>query len=246
MERIVRKQGILLKTTEYKENAMLVKFLTKDGIEQIIVRGAQKYTSKTRVLTNVLQLLDFNRTNYLTPNTLTEAVVLNSYYKISSDVIKYNIACCMLEKIIVLHASITNYNILFDFLVDIFNLLEDTLYPKVLLNIFELRLTYLLGIGLSFKECLVCGSKENLSFSIREGGVVCHNHKYNKIIDLDYNDTQLVKTLYLYNIDKINDEFLSSFDEKYEKIDQFINVYYSDYLDFRSRSKKILSQILNV
>ena len=34
MERIVRKLGVVLKTSEYKENAMLVKLLTKDGIAE--------------------------------------------------------------------------------------------------------------------------------------------------------------------------------------------------------------------
>ena len=242
MERIVRKLGVVLKTSEYKENAMLVKLLTKDGIEQIIVRGAQKYEGKTWMLTNLLQLLDFNRTNYLTVNTLTEAVVVNSYYKISSDVIKYNIACTMIEKILVLQASITDYNLLFDFVIEIFDLLQETNHPKVLLNIFELRLTYLLGIGMTFKECLRCKSKDDLSFSIREGGTLCNNHK-NSFMDLTIEETNLVKLLYLYNVSKINDEFLSDFEPFFNKIDYFINVYYSDYLDFRSKAKSILFKL---
>ena len=244
MERIVRKLGVVLKTSEYKENAMLVKLLTKDGIEQIIVRGAQKYEGKTKVLTNLLQLLDFNRTNYLSVNTLTEAVVVNSYYKISSDVIKYNIACVMLEKILILQASITDYNLLFDFVIEIFNLLENTTYPKVLLNIFELRLTYLLGIGMAFKECLKCKAKDNLSFSIREGGTLCNNHRHS-FMDLTVEETNLVKMLYLYNISKIDEEFLSNFERFFNKIDYFINIYYSDYLDFRSKAKTILYKLLS-
>ena len=243
MERIVRKLGVVLKTSEYKENAMLVKLLTKDGIEQIIVRGAQKYEGKTRVLTNLLQLLDFNRTNYLSVDTLTEAVVVNSYYKISSDVIKYNIACTMVEKILVLQVSITDYNLLFDFVTEIFDLLQDSAYPMVLLNIFELRLTYLLGIGMSFKECHKCKSKENLSFNIREGGVLCDKHKHS-FMDLTIEETNLVKMLYLYNLNKINDEFLMNFNPFFKKIDYFINVYYSDYLDFRSKAKNILYKLL--
>ena len=63
-------------------------------------------------------------------------------------------------------------------------------------------------------------------------------------MDLSFEETNLVKTLYLYKIDNINDEFLANFDRFFKKIDYFINVYYSDYLDFRSKSKNFLYKLL--
>ena len=79
MSQIQKQEGIVIKKSDYKENASLITVLTKEGKLSLIVRGAKKINSVTRNYTNLFTKLDFNATNNLKLNTLTEALVISSY-----------------------------------------------------------------------------------------------------------------------------------------------------------------------
>ena len=89
MGKIIKKKGIVLKTTDYKENALLLTILTSEGIVNLILRGAKKQSSKNRNLSNILSFIEFNQTESNSINTLTEGFVINSFSCIYQDIIKF-------------------------------------------------------------------------------------------------------------------------------------------------------------
>jgi len=244
MEKIGKKTGIILKTQDYKENASLLTILTSTGLVTLILRGAKKTSSKNHLLNNIFSEISFNQTMDKTLNTLTEAVVINSHYNIYQDIIKLNYVYVIVEKILVLNSSITDFNTLYSFLSKVLNLMDKTKYPNVLTSLFELKLCYLLGIGPSINRCVVCNKKTELNyFSISLGGILCNECKNSYSLHYNNEISTIIKYLYLINIDLVNDDFLEKCFPFYEEIDLIINQYYENYLDFKSKSKLIISKL---
>lgn len=244
MEKIGKKTGIILKTKDYKENASLITILTNEGILTLILRGAKKTTSKNHLLNNVFSEISFNQTMDKSLNTLTEAVVVNSHYKIHQDIIKINYVYVIIEKILVLNSSITDFETLYSFFSKILNLMDNTKYPSLLTNLFELKLCYLLGIGPIVNKCVVCNKKTELNyFSINLGGILCNECKEKHLLHYKNEVSTILKFLYLINIDLVNDEFLEKCFLFKDDIDLIINQYYDNYLDFKSKSKLIISKL---
>ena len=50
MKQSIKTEGIVLKTTDYKEQAVLAYILTKDGLKNYIIKGAKKINGGTRLL----------------------------------------------------------------------------------------------------------------------------------------------------------------------------------------------------
>lgn len=244
MEKIGKKTGIILKTQDYKENASLLTILTSTGLVTLILRGAKKTSSKNHLLNNIFNEISFNQTMDKSLNTLTEAVVINSHYNIYQDIIKLNYVYIIIEKILVLNSSITDFNTLYSFLSKILYLMDETKYPNVLTSLFELKLCYLLGIGPSINRCVVCNNKTELNyFSISLGGILCNECKNSHSLHYNNEISTIIKYLYLINIDLVNDDFLEKCVPFYGEIDLIINQYYENYLDFKSKSKLIISKL---
>lgn len=244
MEKIGKKTGIILKTQDYKENASLLTILTDEGLITLILRGAKKSSSKNHLLNNVFSEISFNQTMDKTLNTLTEAIVLNSHYNIYQDIIKLNYIYVIIEKVLVLNTSITDYKTLYSFVKKVLNLMDDTNYPNILTSLFEWKLCFLLGIGPSINRCVVCNKKTELNYlCINLGGILCGECKDKHSLHYDNEISTMMKYLYLVNVDLVNDDFLSKYQSFYKEMDFIINQYYEFYLDFKSRSKQIISKI---
>ena len=78
MSQIQKLEGIVIKKSDYKENAALITVLTKEGKLSLIVRGAKKINSVTRNYTNLFTKLDFNATNNLKLKLMLQSLILFS------------------------------------------------------------------------------------------------------------------------------------------------------------------------
>ncbi len=244
MSQIQKLEGIVIKKSDYKENAALITVLTKEGKLSLIVRGAKKINSVTRNYTNLFTKLDFNATNNLKLNTLTEALIVSSYININTDMDKLNIGLAILEKVNFFLEEINNTNQFYDFVSVVLEILEKTKYPSLVLVLFELKLLYLLGVAPEVKECVLCGNKDidNSLFSVASGGVICKKH-INHYCDLNELETKALKLLYFIKLDKVDDEFLSLVSEYVNKIFDSVDRFYERHLDFHSKVKKIIKVI---
>ena len=244
MAQIQKLQGIVIKKVDYKENANLITLLTKEGKKTLIVRGSKKINSVTRNYTNLFTKMDFNSTNNLKLNTLTEASIIKSFININNDFDKMNIGLIILEKINKLTDEISNQETLYDFVSLVLEKLEITKYPNTLLSLFEVKLLYLLGVSPEFKECTICSKKDNQNalFSVHSGGIICPNHQINNY-DLNINETKALSLLFFIKPDKVDDEFLSLIDEYNNSISNAIDKFYELHLEHFSKAKKIIKEL---
>ena len=146
MKQIIKTEGIVLKTTDYKEQAVLAYILTKDGLKNYIIKGAKKISGGTRLLASVLTKLEFNATELEGLSTLTEGTILDNYLSIKQNMDKLFVAYPIIEKIITFTDQVTNKQIFYNFVCKIFDLLSKDTYEQAILAIFEAKLTFLLGI----------------------------------------------------------------------------------------------------
>lgn len=243
----IKCQGVVLKTTDYKENANLITILTNKGIKNLIIRGTKKLSSKMRGLTNVFNIIEVVQTDNDGLNTITEGSVIKSYVGFYDEILKISYAEVMIEKILVLNSSITNYETLYQFVIQIFDLLLASREPELVVLLFETKLLYLLGIAPNFKECVNCHKMLANRLVLSEGGVVCDEciQKNHYTFVLNENETTALKIIYLIKIERIKDDFYDTIRPFYQKLNLFMDLYYNNFLDFTSKVKKVINQINN-
>jgi DNA repair protein RecO (recombination protein O) len=201
MRNIIKNKGIVIKVQDYLENAVLATILTAKGKETLIIRGAKKVNSSTKRFAGVLTNLEFNHTETNGLSTLTEALVLDNYTSIKDDLIKFNYAIVILEKLNFFSEQITDYETLYNFTSSILDVLKNTNYNNAVNLIFEIKLLYLLGVAPSFNKCPSCGAKAiNGALDIRSGGFLCEKCHYLKEVSLNINDSLLFKKIYITKI----------------------------------------------
>lgn len=237
-------EGIVLKSLDYKENAQIAYFYGHLGRFNVLVRGSKKIGGKSSAFCETLTLASVNHTD-AEFSSFSGGDIIDSYTEIKNDFVKTQVAMCMIDKIYHLNESITNHETCYKFLKECLDYLKKTKYPQLLLVYFEIKLTYLLGIHPEFKKCIYCGSLDELSFSIIDGGCLCDKHQYETIIDLDVYELAYLKALYYTKIGDLKEELLEELGKKenylsqLSKYNQIIDKYYQRYIEYLPNSKKI-------
>lgn len=253
MKPISKYQGLVLKTKDYKENASLVTIITKDFKQNYVVKGTKKINSKTAKWINFFNHISFNATDTSGLNTLTEAYVIKYFPNINLEQEKLEVAFIISEKLDVFYEQVNDINKLFSFTLKILELLENTKYPKQVLQLFEIKIMYLLGISPVLNQCVKCENTDSIDdnsfFNVLSGGIVCKKclvydeFNTNNFI-LNNELTKVFKYLYYIKIENIDEEFLKLIFEiekitGEKEINKTIDLYYQEYLDFTSKVKKV-------
>lgn len=243
MRNIIKNEGLIIKVQDYLENAVLGTILTDKGRETLIIRGAKKVNSSTKRLAGVLTRIEFNHTESTGLSTLTEGVVIDNYTSIKDDLIRYNYAAVILEKLNFFSEQINDYKTLYNFTMELLERLKATSFANALILVFEIKLLYLLGVAPSFNKCPSCGNKAiNGALDIKSGGFLCNDCHYLKEVSLNIIDSLLFKKIYVTKMNEITDDYLKEFNN-HLNINKCINKYYEWHLDFKSRVKEILEKI---
>jgi len=108
--------------------------------------------------------------------TLTDGAVIADFPQIKSDLEKVAYVSHLMELITAFSESEYNHKKLFDFIIKILRLVEESKTYIRYIYMFELKYLYLLGLAPNFKQCVVCNNDKNLTFSVKSGGYVCENH----------------------------------------------------------------------
>lgn len=236
-------EGIIIRLDNYKEDALKITLLTKDGLETYIVRGAKKIESKLRPFTQLMTYVKIVATSDKTVNTLTEGVVLDNFIEIKDNPYKMLVALAIAETVYAFSSSEINYSLLYDFFVKINKMLNDTKYPDGVLALFHVKLWYLIGAEPEFKQCAKCGMENPLYFSVKEGGLVCNSCKDEASIGADL--SKLLRLVYLIKLDKVNEDFLSLINDYFDELERIYIEYYETYFDFRNRNFKLIHVFRN-
>lgn len=213
-----RKEGIILRTIDYKDNSKILYIYTKEGLVSVLARGVKKLNNpfKSSVLT--YNLISFTTTN-TKMQVLTDCSVIDYLDDIKTDYSKALKISRMSEIVLmVMEPSKLLYDFFISSIKNILNY-EDIMY------IFYVKMTYFFGVNPQLK--CHCGN-DILYFDIDEGVGYCVNHTNKNNINL----VNLVKNTYMlkygekYFLDSNEKDILTSFIKKYyhKHIDSYIKI----------------------
>lgn len=244
MKPVIKKRGIILNSKDYKDNFKLLTILTIDGPMHVILKGANKMSSGTKKYTITPLEVDFLISQGKTISTFTEGYIINNYTNLKNSYDKNMVSLVMIEKILAFCEHVFNYELFYHFVKKMFELLDTYDFNSIILNIFEIKLLYLLGIAPNLNNCNRCQKKKtDLMLSITLGGCCCKECSNFIHCELTEEETKIFKYLYLIKLEKIDNQFLSLIANTQIKFDDFIDQYYEKYIDFYSSVKKVLKKI---
>lgn len=245
MKQLQKKKGIVLTSKDYKENARLLTILTTDGLENTILRGANKINSKNKAFSIAPVMIDYVVSGAKPLSTLTEASIINNYTQIKLDVSKSVVVFAIVEKILNFTENIDDKTMFFHFLVTILEKLEMTQYPQIVLNLFEIKLMYLLGIAPILNHCMVCMKPhQNYVLSLKYAGTICESCCKYVEYELNESATRVYQYLYFIKLDKADEKFFNLIHQTQVNLEDWINQYYEKYIDFYSKAKKVIRKVL--
>lgn len=234
--------GFILNEIPYGDTSKIVNIFTESGVIGCIAKGAKSLKSNLRVNTTKFTYGKFiinEKRDKL--SLLTEASVVDELVNIKNDLLLISYLSYIVELTNQVIKQTDDYETLYKLFINIVLKLNNKLNPKVLINIYELKILDYLGVGINFNSCNICGSTKNIvTINGDIGGYVCSNCYTNEII-YDEKTIKMLRMYYLIDVSTISDLKIS--DNVINNIDRFINLYYDRYTGLYLTSKKFLDSI---
>jgi DNA repair protein RecO (recombination protein O) len=245
---MIRKiEGIIIKTIAYSDSSKILTILTSDlGKVGVIAKGAKRMTSKLRSTTQLFTYGEFYI--YHKPkglSTLSQVDVKSMYPKMTHDLIKHAYASVIIELTDRINHEPSQNHYVYNILLKSLELIEEGMDPEVVLFIFELKATQLLGFGLNLDECVICGSTKNIvSISTSYGGLICQKCLANNHPPINGQYLQLLRKLYYIELNQINSISLKP--KTKTVIRKIIDEYYDIHSGIYIKSKRYLRDLKNL
>ena len=234
---MVEVEGFIFSEISYGDTSKIINIFTKDGIIGCIAKGAKSLKSNLRVNTTKFTYGKFlikQKQDKL--SLLTEASSINDLKVIKNDLLLISYLSYLVELTNQIIKQTNDTEELYKLFIDTILKLNNNLNPKVLTNIYELKVLDYLGVGINFNSCSRCGSKNNIvTIDGDIGGYVCKNCYTNEII-YDNKTIKMLRMYYLIDISTISEFKISN--NVINNIDNFINTYYDRYTGLYLNSKK--------
>lgn len=235
-------EGFIFNEIPYKETSKIINIFTKDGIIGCIAKGAKSLKSNLRINTTKFtygKFIIIEKNDKL--NIITEASIINELKNIKSDLLLISYLSYIVELTNQIVKQTEDYESLYKLFIDTLLKLNDKLNPKVLTNIYELKVLDYLGVGINFNSCSKCGNTNDIvTINGDIGGYICKNCYNNEII-YDSKTLKMLRMYYLIDVSSISNLKISN--QVILNIDNFINVYYDRYTGLYIHSKKFLKNI---
>ena len=231
-------EGIIIKTINYKETSKIIYLVTKDGLTSLEVKGANKINGHSHIYSSLLSKIAFSENKHF----FQSGKVLNNYVKIKNSFDKLNVTLKILEFTYTLVEHICDFDVFYNFLSEILDLIEEEDSFNYYEAIFYIKTLYLLGIAPMFKSCVNCGKSTHLlGFVFSKGGMICRDcyKEYDSLYDT--NVVLDVIKLYFTKLDKLKEE---KNEVNYNGVKAFYQRYYQEYLGYTSKSEHILDKIM--
>ena len=235
-------EGFIISEVPYKDTSKIINIFTKDGLVGCVAKNAKSLKSNLRVNTTKFTYGKFiiKGTNDKL-NTLIEANVINELKNIKNDLLNISYLSYIVDLTYQVIKQTYEYEELYNLFISVVLKINEKLNPKVLCNIYELKVLDYLGVGINFNSCTKCGNKNNIiTINGDIGGYLCSNCYTNEII-YDAKTIKMFRMYYLIDINSISDLKISN--EVINNIDYFINTYYDRYTGLYLKSKKFLKDI---
>lgn len=237
----VETKGLILYSKNYKEKDKLVKIFTESfGKRMFFVKNfaKSKYNSSLQNFTELNLQATINDDGFSFISDLSDVAI---YKNIAEDIFANAYVSYMLS---LADAAIPdNYYdpSLYGFLEKNLQLINQGFDEQIITNIFELQVINRFGISLSFDECQVCHRKDlPMDYSFRLSGCICKNHFHedDRRLHLDPNVIFLVNQFMSVSVEEL--KVISVKPEMKQKLRQFIDYLYDEYVGISLKAKKFL------
>ncbi len=241
---MITKEGIIIKTIKYQESSKIAYILSEDGLTSYLIRNANNYKSKNYSYSQELTKIAFDISGRGNLKIVTSGKVINNYTNIKLNSDKIINTASILETIYVLSEHVTDSKILYKFLNEILDRINDSHNYKYYNLIFRIKILYLLGIAPRLSTCGICNTRLDLySFDLVSGISRCKKCHISTETMIRGESYEVMRFLYLTKIEFLNDEVLDKLPDCYNEIDKFIDKYYDYYLGYHNRLQKLLNKI---
>lgn len=235
-------EGFIINEIPYGDTSKIINIFTSDGIIGCIAKGAKSLKSNLRVNTIKFTYGKFlidKKENKL--SNLREANSINELINIKKDLLLISYLSYIVELTNQIIKQTDDYETLYNLFINIILKLNNQLNPKVLTNIYELKVLDYLGVGINFSSCSKCGStKSIITIDGDVGGYICSSCYTNEFI-YDDKTIKMLRLYYLIDVQSISELKIS--DKVINNIDHFINTYYDRYTGLYLTSKKFLKDM---
>ncbi len=242
MIKLIEVEGFILNEISYGDTSKIVNIFTNKGVIGCIAKGAKSLKSNLRVNTTKFTygkfLINIKKDKL---SILTEVSIINELVNIKKDLLLISYLSYIVELTNQIVKQTDEYEELYNLFINIILKLNDKLNPKVLINIYEIKVLDYLGVGINFNSCSKCGSTKNIiTINGDIGGYICSNCYTNEII-YDSKTIKMLRLYYLIDVSTISELKISN--NVIENINNFINIYYDRYTGLYLNSKKFLKDL---
>lgn len=169
--------GIILKTTPYKENDMILHVYTREyGKIGIIARGVKKMTSKNARACQQLMMSELTIHLKKGLSLLMKATPIDYLRHIKENLESEIVADYILEYY---YRYIEENNPIekeYDILYDCLKAIDNGYHPLIVYLLFNVFILDHNGVSLNVDGCVLCGSPKVVSISLSDGGFLCQEH----------------------------------------------------------------------
>lgn len=235
-------EGFIISVTPYGDTSKIINVFTKEGLIGCIAKGAKSLKSNLRVNTEKFTYGRFiikkneNKLSYV-----KEVSEVNNLVNIKNDLVLISYLSYIVELTSQVIRQTNDCESLYNIFINTILKLNEKHNPKVITNIYELKVLDYLGVGINFNQCSKCGNtKDIITIDGDIGGYICKNCYTNEFI-YDDKTIKMLRLYYLIDISSISELKIS--DNVVNNIDRFINTYYDRYTGLYLKSKKFLNNI---
>ncbi|AYG01413.1 DNA repair protein RecO [Lactococcus allomyrinae] len=244
--RDVETRGLILYSQNYKEKDKLVKIFTESfGKRMFFVKnfGKSKYASGLQNFTSSVLTATINDEGFSFIDDVSETV---TYKHIIEDIF-VNAHASYIISLADSAIADNHYDpALFSFLIRALELLDEGFDMEIITNIFELQVLNRFGVSLNFAECAFCHTTTGpFDFSYKFSGCLCPKHFDEDLrrSHLDPNVIYLCNLFQEISLDELKK--ISVKPEMKQKIRQFIDGLYDEYVGIHLKAKKFLDGMGN-
>lgn len=240
-------EGIIIRTTDYGETNKIITIYTREwGKIGAMARGAKKPKSKLAAITQLFTHGYFLVQKSTGLGGMQQGEMISSMRSIREDIFLTAYASYVVELTDKSTEDKKPNPYLFEMLYQTLNYMNEGYDLDVLMFIYELKMLNVQGLYPVLNQCSICsGTDGNFSFSVREGGFLCH-----RCLDKDpYHykvsaaTIKLLRLFYYFDLSRLGE--ISVKPETKAELKKVITAFYEEYSGLYLKSKKFLNQIDN-
>lgn len=238
-------EGIVLRSTDYGETNKIVTLYTREwGKIGVMARGAKKPKSRLSAITQPFTYGFFLLQNGRGLGNMQQGEIITPLRAIKEDIFLTAYASYVVELTDKSTDEKKTNPFIFELLYQTLTYLNEGYDPEILKNIYEMKMLPVLGLYPILNQCAVCGDKEGqFSFSIREGGIICHRCLTKDPYHLKISSAtiKLLRIFYFFDLNRLGNISVKS--ETKAELKKVIDTYYNEYSGLFLKTKKFIEQL---